>query len=126
MRYIKLLVWVLVGVLLVVFALGNNQTVQVYLFPNIFSNTLIARSIFPMPLFIIVYLVLLIGVIFGFIFEYFRQYKYRLNLRKYKKEVNSLRAEVQELKSKTANVDLKILNKFETTCFLNVSQFQFK
>ena len=113
MRYIKLLAWILVGVLLVIFALGNNQTVQVYLFPNIFSNTWIARSIFPMPLFIIVYLVLLIGVIFGFVFEYFRQYKYRLNLRKYKKEVNSLRAEVQELKSKTANVDLKILNKLD-------------
>ena len=64
-----------------------------------------------MPLFIIVYVVLLIGVIFGFVFEYFRQYKYRLNLRKYKKEMNSLRAEVQELKSRTANVDLNILNK---------------
>ena len=113
MRYIKLLVWVLVGVLLIIFALGNNQTVQVYLFPDIFSNTLIDRSIFPMPLFIIVYLVLLIGVIFGFVFEYFRQYKYRLNLRKYKKEINSLRVEVQELKSKTANVDLKILNKLD-------------
>ena len=111
MRYIKLLAWILVGVLLIIFALGNNQTVQVYLFPNIFSNTLIARSIFPMPLFIIVYVVLLIGVIFGFVFEYFRQYKYRLNLRKYKKEMNSLRAEVQELKSRTANVDLNILNK---------------
>ena len=111
MRYIKLLAWILVGVLLVIFALGNNQTVQVYLFPNIFSNTLIARYIFPMPLFIIVYLVLLIGVIFGFVFEYFRQYKYRLNLRKYKRELNSLRAEVQELKSRTANVDLRILNK---------------
>ena len=107
MRYIKLLAWILVGVLLIIFALGNNQTVQVYLFPNIFSNTLIARSIFPMPLFIIVYVVLLIGVIFGFVFEYFRQYKYRLNLRKYKKEMNSLRAEVQELKSRTANVDLR-------------------
>ena len=113
MRYIKLLAWILVGVLLIIFALGNNQTVQVYLFPNIFSNTLIARSIFPMPLFIIVYLVLLIGVIFGFVFEYLRQYKYRLNLRKYKKEMNSLRAEVQELKSRTANVDMKILNKLE-------------
>ena len=111
MRYIKLLAWILVGVLLIIFALGNNQTVQVYLFPNIFSNTLIARYIFPMPLFIIVYLVLLIGVIFGFVFEYFRQYKYRLNLRKYKRELNSLRAEVQELKSRTANVDLNILNK---------------
>jgi putative membrane protein len=113
LRYIKLLVWVLVGVLLVIFALGNNQTVQVYLVPDIFSNTLIDRSIFPMPLFIIVYLVLLIGVIFGFVFEYFRQYKYRLNLRIYKKEINSLRVEVQELKSKTANVDLKILNKLD-------------
>ena len=111
MRYFKLVAWVLVGLLLFIFALGNNQTVQVYLFPNIFSNTLIARSIFPMPLFIIVYVVLLIGVIFGFVFEYFRQYKYRLNLRKYKKEMNSLRAEVQELKSRTANVDLNILNK---------------
>ena len=113
MRYIKLLAWILVGVLLIIFALGNNQTVQVYLFPNIFSNTLIARYIFPMPLFIIVYVVLLIGVIFGFVFEYFRQYKYRLNLRKYKRELNSLRAEVQELKSRTANVDLKILNKLD-------------
>ena len=113
MRYIKLLAWVLVGVLFVIFALGNNQTIQVYLFPNIFSNTMIPRSLFPMPLFIIIYLVLLIGVIFGFVFEYFRQYKYRLNLRKYKKEMNSLRAEVQELKSRTANVDLKILNKLD-------------
>ena len=113
MRYVKLLVWVLVGVLLVIFALGNNQTVQVYLFPTFFKNTLIARSIFPMPLFIVIYLVLLIGVIFGFIFEYFRQYKYRLNLRKYKKEINSLQAKVQDLKSKTDNVDLKILNKLD-------------
>ena len=113
MRYFKLLVWVLIGVVLFIFALGNNETVQVYLFPEIFSNTWMVRSIFPMPLFIIVYLVLLIGVIFGFVFEYFRQYKYRLNLRKYKEEMSSLRIEINELKSKTANVDFKIPNRLD-------------
>ena len=113
MRYFKLLIWVLVSIILVIFALGNNQAVQVYLLPSTFTHTLVSRSIFSIPLFIVVYLALLIGVVFGFIFEYFREYKYRLDLRKNKKELRSLRIEVQELKLKTVNADLKTLSNLD-------------
>lgn len=113
MRYFKLLIWVLVGIILVIFALGNNQAVQVYLLPSTFTNALVSRSIFSLPLFIVVYLALLIGVIFGFFFEYFREYKYRSNLRKNKKELSSLRAELQELKSKAIKADLETLSNLD-------------
>lgn len=112
MKYIKFLILNLVAIMLIIFAISNNQIIEVRILPDNFGGVLGLKSIYSLPFFVIIYPTLVIGLLLGFFFEFFRERKYRVNLRKANKDIKFLQSEKKKLKLKSNNsdIDSEILN----------------
>lgn len=73
MRYVRMLFVVLLAVILIGLALANRQLVTVSLFPGRLDSFLGGDWSAQMPLFLIIILSLLIGMILGLIWEWMRE-----------------------------------------------------
>lgn len=110
MRYIKLLVAALVGSLLIIFGLSNTETVVLKLLPENFERVGFVSGRYVLPIFLLVYLAMLTGIVFGIVYEFFRERKYRLKLRQNEKELRLLRKKIIKLNSNKVAGDTEILN----------------
>ena len=91
MRYTKLLVGALIGSLLIIFGLSNTETVVLKLLPENFERVGFVSGRYVLPIFLLVYLAMLTGIVFGIVYEFLRERKYRLKLRRKEKELRLLR-----------------------------------
>jgi uncharacterized integral membrane protein len=103
-------VWALVGLVLIFFGLSNTETVVLNLLPENFDGVGFVSSRYVLPIFLLVYLAILTGILFGIVYEYFREHKYRLKLRQNEKELRLLRKKINELNSNKVIGDTEILN----------------
>ena len=110
LRYIKLLAAALVGSLLIIFGLSNTETVVLKLLPENFEWVGFVSGRYVLPIFLLVYLAMLTGIVFGIVYEFFRERKYRLKLRRKEKELRLLRKKIKELNSNNVAGDTEILN----------------
>lgn len=95
-RVVGWLVLVPLGIILVVFALANRHTVAVGLDPIAPDAPLIAP--FEMPLFLLVYATLVVGVLLGGIGDWFGQGRHRKAERSYRREAESWREKAESLR----------------------------
>ena len=65
---------------------------------------------YVLPIFLLVYLAMLTGIVFGIVYEFFRERKYRLKLRQNEKELRLLRKKIMKLNSNKVAGDTEILN----------------
>ena len=110
MKYLKFIIWILVGFILIIFALSNNQTVEVHVLPENFGSSSGLKSIYSLPLFVILYAILMLGLILGIFFEFLRERKHRVNLKQAHKDIKLLQSEMEKLKSSNLGSDSEILN----------------
>ena len=110
LRYLKFLIWTLVGLILILFALSNNQTVEIHVLPDNFGSSSGLKSIYSLPLFVVLYVFLALGLFLGFFFEFFRERKHRVNLKQANKDIKLLQSEMEKLKSSNLGSDSEILN----------------
>lgn len=96
MRYLKLLLLAPVAIALVLLAVANRQVVTLVLDP--FSRGPEAASI-TLPLFVLAFVVLCIGIVLGYVAAWFAQGKHRRAARSYKRECEKLSAERAELRA---------------------------
>lgn len=101
MRYLRYLFLTVVGVVLVTVALANRQPVTIRLAPDEFSGFLPFTDEITVPLFLIILGGIIVGLLIGFVWEYFREYKLRSEANKRKRQMNRLEREVQGLREKT-------------------------
>ncbi|MEO8530151.1 MAG: LapA family protein [Deltaproteobacteria bacterium] len=99
MRYLKYLFLIVVGLVLITLAVTNRESVTVRLLPEGLGNATGFGFTATMPLFVVIFAALLAGVILGFVWEWFREHKFRVEAATKKKEATKLRAEVSRLKS---------------------------
>lgn len=83
------------AVVLVAFALANRQTVTVSFDP--FSSTAPAYAV-TLPLFIIIFAVLILGVLVGGLAAWLRQGKWRRSARRLEAEVHALHDEMDSIR----------------------------
>ncbi len=83
------------AVVIVAFAVANRQIVTVSLDP--FSSAAPAASV-TLPLFALIIVLLIIGVIIGGVAAWLRQSRWRRTARRFEREVDELRQEVDSLK----------------------------
>jgi uncharacterized integral membrane protein len=102
-RFGKTLFLVPLALILVLFAIANRETVVVSFDP--FDSTAPAYAA-QLPLFVLILLLLIIGVIIGGVAAWLRQHKWRRAARQHEAENRRLREELRELRQRSGLPDL--------------------
>ncbi|MGH6800398.1 MAG: lipopolysaccharide assembly protein LapA domain-containing protein [Methylocella sp.] len=94
-RFLKLLFLVPLALVAVAVAEANRHPVIIYLDP--FAGPTPEGTQITVSLFIVIFVAIMVGVIFGGVATYFEQGKYRRAARRARAEVNALRDKVARL-----------------------------
>ncbi|MEM7438311.1 MAG: LapA family protein [Pseudomonadota bacterium] len=101
MKYIKYLFLAIIGLVLMVFALANRGAVTLRLMPEELASVLDMSASISLPLFVVMFLGIVAGLLIGFVWEWLREFSQRRELARKEREVHRLEREVRVLKAKT-------------------------
>ena len=101
MKYIRYIFLILIAIVLLTLSVANRQFVTLHLLPGDLSAVFGISGSISVPLFLVVFGGILAGLVIGFVWEYMREYKFRRDVSKGRKEVRKLEREVAALKEKT-------------------------
>lgn len=102
MRYIRYAFLAALAVVLITVALANRNTVTLNLLPADLSGFLGFSWQVHMPLFVVIFLGIIAGIVIGFFWEWMREFKFRAKGKRAEKAAVKLSAEVRALKDKHA------------------------
>ena len=114
MRYIRYACIVAFAVTLIAVALANRTVVTLKVFPDEFTGLFAVNTSIDLPLYIIVFGSIIVGLSVGFVCEWFREYALRAEASKSSRELRRLEREIARLKGqKIENQDdvLALLDK---------------
>ena len=99
MRLIRLAFLAVIAVLLVTFALANRGPVVVSLLPESLEQVFGLTLRWQMPLFLVVFLGIVFGLLIGFLWEWMREYRYRAEAARKRREAERLARELEARKA---------------------------
>lgn len=99
MHYIRYAFLAIVGISLILVALANRTSVELKLLPEEIAAYVGQPLTYQLPLFVVIFGGLVAGLLIGFVWEYFREHKHRVEARTQKREKEKLEREVKGLKS---------------------------
>ena len=102
MRYLRYLVFGSIAVGLVIVALANRGEVSLTLMPLVLGDLIGFNLQFQIPLFTVIFLGVMTGLLIGFVWEWLREMKHRTAAKTEHRQVVRLEREVSKLKSGTA------------------------
>jgi uncharacterized integral membrane protein len=94
MTFIRLLLLGLLAFLLVVLAMANRGLVTLRLLPGELSDFAGIRADLTLPLFIVIFLAIGLGLLIGFVWEWLREHKHRAEARAQRAEKERLEKEL--------------------------------
>ncbi|MEQ8368876.1 MAG: lipopolysaccharide assembly protein LapA domain-containing protein [Roseicyclus sp.] len=97
-RYLKYLFLIVVALALVLMAMANRETVLVELIPSELSIWLGIQYSVELPLFVVILGGVVVGLLVGFVWEWLREHRHRVEARTQKRTAKQLEREVQSLK----------------------------
>jgi len=106
-RIIRLAVLAVVLFALVLLALANRGMVEISLLPD--GLPLAETLRLSMPMFVVVFAALVLGLLLGMFFEYFREHKHRRAANQTRREASQLAGEVERLKSESGKDEDDVL-----------------
>ena len=98
MRYIRYASIAIFAVALILIALANRGMVTVKVLPNELASLAALNPSYEVPLFIVMFGGILAGLIVGFIWEWIREAKERMEAARQAREMQQMRAEIRRLK----------------------------
>ena len=101
-RYLRLLLLGLLGLGLLAVALGNRAPVQLRLLPEDLAALTGLTWAMELPLFLVIFGGILVGVLIGFVWEWFREHGHRATASQKSREVARLERELAVLKDSTS------------------------
>ena len=101
MRYIRYVFMAVVGLSLILVALANRSMVTIKLLPEELAAYLGQPLSYDLPLFVVIFGGIIVGLLIGFVWEWFREHKHRVDGRMQKREKEKLEREVRGLKRKS-------------------------
>jgi putative membrane protein len=99
MRYVQYLLLGLIGLVLIVVAFANRQPVTLQLLPADMAQFWQAGRSVTLPLFLVVYAAVALGLALGFVWEWLREHKHRAEASTHKRTASALSREVDRLKT---------------------------
>lgn len=99
MRYVRyLLIGVIVAVLMVV-AMANRGAVELTVLPDALANLVNWNYTVSLPLFILAFGSIAVGLLLGYLFEWVREHKHRAEVSRRQRQVKSLNREMSRLRA---------------------------
>ena len=108
MRFVRYAIWAVIAVFLVVLALANRGPVTLRLMPDDIAASLgwpEALNAITLPLFGVILAGIVLGVLLGFVAEWFREHKFRSAARRNRREAEQLAGELKRVKSEKSDGD---------------------
>ncbi|MAM60370.1 LapA family protein [Maritimibacter sp. UBA3975] len=102
MRYIRYAFLAALAVVLITVALANRNIVELRILPTEMAGFLGWSWTVNLPLFVVIFMAIIAGVMIGFVWEWFREHKIRAEGRRAKSAAVKLASEVQDLKREKA------------------------
>lgn len=103
MRYIRYLFLSVIGLALITLALANRDPVTLRLLPQELAGVFNLSGAVTLPLFLVIFAGIVVGLLIGFVWEYLREHKHRRALSKTGREVHKLEREVKRLKGQSGD-----------------------
>lgn len=100
MKNIRYGFWAIVGLILVLVGLANRDFATVRALPPAFADMLGISPDVSLPMFIIIFVSVGVGLLIGFLWEWLREHRIRVEGRKKAREVSQLKREVDSLKTR--------------------------
>jgi putative membrane protein len=94
MAYLRIAFAAIVAIVLVTVALANRAMIEVKLLPDTLAALLGFNLDFRLPLFILLGLAVVVGLLLGFIWEWFREMSYRAEAKKLARQNDAMRTEL--------------------------------
>lgn len=107
MKTIRYAMYAILGIFLLLMALNNQQATQFVVLPDYIPG--FPAIVFNVPLFIVILGALLIGIVIGYVLEYIRETRIRLNASRTQKALKKTTAELDALKNQTGIHDDEVL-----------------
>jgi lipopolysaccharide assembly protein A len=101
-RYLRLIFLALVGLGLLTVALANRAPVSVRLLPEDLAALTGLTWTMDLPLFLVIFAGIILGVLIGFVWEWFREHSHRATAGQKSREVARLERELAVLKDATS------------------------
>jgi lipopolysaccharide assembly protein A len=101
-RYLRLIFLGLVGLSLLTVALANRAAVSVRLLPDDLATLAGLNWTMELPLFVVIFGGIVVGVLIGFVWEWFREHGHRVAASTKAREVTRLERELAVLKDSTS------------------------
>jgi len=101
-RYLRLLLLALLGLVLLTVALANRASVPVRLLPDDMAALTGLTWAMELPLFLVIFASIIAGVLIGFVWEWFREHGHRATASQKSREVTRLERELAVLKDSTS------------------------
>jgi uncharacterized integral membrane protein len=102
LRYLRIAFIAGTGIVLLTLALANRGSVSVRLLPEELATMLGLGLVYQMPLFLVILAAVAAGVLIGFVWEWFRERRFRGDARAKSREVARLERELAVLKDSTS------------------------
>lgn len=107
MRYLRYLVLFVLAICLITVALANRQLVTLSLLPDDLATAARFTFAIEVPLFLVVFAGIIIGLLLGFVWEWLREGKMRSEANRVKRDAVKLEREVKRLKRREAKAEGK-------------------
>lgn len=98
MRYLKYLFLASLAICLIAVALANRGMVTLQLLPGALADLVGMNQSIQLPLFVVIFGGIVAGLLIGFVWEWFREYKHRAAVTQKSRDVRRLEREVTKLK----------------------------
>ena len=115
MRLIRTLFLFCLATLLFLLSLANSEKVTLYFLPENLTALFELEMGVSIPLFLVFFSGIFIGLVIGFLWEWLREYKFRVEANNYQKRLVKAEAKLSELHAKENKKDdvLTLLEKVE-------------
>jgi len=100
MRYIRYLFLACLAIFLVTVALANRAPVELRLLPDDLAALAGISTIVTLPLFLVIFGGIVIGLLIGFVWEWLREHKHRAAVAAERREKEKLKREVRRLRTR--------------------------
>lgn len=102
MKTIRYAFWAIVGLCLILIGLANRDVVTIRAMPEALGELLGLSPDVQLPLFVVIFIGVGVGLMIGFLWEWVREHRMRADARGKAREVESLRREVDQLRGAAA------------------------
>ena len=115
MRLLRTLFLSFLAIILLTLSLANSQKVTIYLLPKSLSSLFETTFALNIPLFLVFFSGIFIGLVVGFVWEWLREYKFRAEANNYQKRLSIAETELSNMHARENKKDdvLTLLEKAE-------------